>query len=251
MTADELLQKRIKELANKAYYQNRYTYTNFLGMSEQNLFYQIIPELESIPYTVYGGNEYSERCVIAFGSEELFGYPPEYPIQCLMIEPLLAKFADSFTHRDFLGSLMNLGIKREMLGDILLKDNKAYVYCMDSIAEYVIENLSRVKHTTVRTSTAHALPENLGREFAQWETIVASTRLDVVIAAVYQLSRSQVIELFRSKKIFVNGRLNENNSQNGKEGDVISVRGFGKFIYDGVVYVTKKERLRISIRKFI
>lgn len=251
MTADELFQKRIKELANKAYYQNHYLYTNFLGMSEQNLFYQILPELGGLPYSIYGGGEYSERQVIAFGDEATFGYPPEYPICCVVIEPLIAKFSDALTHRDYLGALMNLGIKREMLGDILMQDKKAYVYVIESIAEYIIENLTRIKHTTVKAVITEQLPENLGREFEEWETIISSERLDVIIAAVYKLSRSQVLELFRGKRIFVNGRLNENNSQNAKEGDVISVRGFGKFIYDGVIYVTRKDRVRISIRKFV
>ena len=77
--------------------------------------------------------------------------------------------------------------------------------------------------------------------------LVASERIDGVIAKVYNLSRSQSIEYFRAKKIYVNSRLCENNSYQLKPGDVISVRGFGKFVYNGVGYQTKKGKFSVNV----
>ena len=80
---------------------------------------------------------------------------------------------------------------------------------------------------------------------------MASKRLDVVVAKVYNLSRSKVLDLFRERKVFVNGRLYENNSYQVNDGDVIVARGFGKFIYDKENYETKKGRLCLTIREYV
>ena len=73
-------------------------------------------------------------------------------------------------------------------------------------------------------------------------------RLDGLVAEIYHLSRSQSLTLFREKRVFVNGRLMENNSRSCKPGEVVNVRGFGKFIYDGIGYTTKKGKQRVRIR---
>ena len=97
--------------------------------------------------------------MIRFGSEDTTGYDLPFPITILQITPLMDKFSDELSHRDVLGSLMNLGIEREMTGDIIMKAssrsgirNTAYVFCVSSIADYISENLTRIKHTSVRVS---------------------------------------------------------------------------------------------------
>ena len=134
MEADELLKKRITELAEKAYQNNIYTFSSFLGMSELSDFYAMQRELSFVPQTVFGGYEGAERCIIRFGSEELFGYPEEFPVVCLKIRPLMQKFADDLGHRDFLGALMNLGIDRSTIGDIKVGEKEGYLFCLDTIA---------------------------------------------------------------------------------------------------------------------
>ena len=81
--------------------------------------------------------------------------------------------------------------------------------------------------------------------------IVNSQRADGIIAKLYNLSRSQSVELFRDRKIFVNGRLNENNSGVLKTGDKVSVRGYGKFIFQGVAYETKKGRISVNVDMYV
>ena len=77
--------------------------------------YEIKKEISYVPFDVFGGTENCERLMIRFGSEELFGYEEPFPICCLLAEPLIEKFADNFTHRDFLGAIMNLGIERDVM----------------------------------------------------------------------------------------------------------------------------------------
>lgn len=248
---DELLKKRFAELAKRSYQNNMYTFTGFLNVNEQALFYEMERELVFAAPTLFGGTDNCERKMLRFGSEELFGYEEEFPICCVIVRPLLKKFADDLSHRDFLGSLMNLGIERSVLGDIFVKDKEAYIICEAAMAEYIAENLSRVKHTSMLCTVSETMPEEILPQLSSVELIVSSDRADGVISKAYSLSRSQCVELFRAKRIFVNGRQYENNSGTLKAGDIVSVRGFGKFVFDGIIHETKKGRYKVQIQKYI
>ena len=237
----ELLKKRLLELAEKSYRNNQYVFTNFLGMAEMNAFYEIVREISYIPYTAFGGAENCERLMLRFGSEELFGYEEPFPICCLEVKPLVEKFADSFSHRDFLGAVMNLGIEREVVGDIAIRGKRAYIFCTEKIAPYIVENLVQVKHTSVMCSILENTPD------VTYEVIIA----DDVLGKLCNLSRSQSVLAFREKKIFVNGRQCENNSYQLKAGDVVTFRGFGKFIYEGVKYETKKGKVCAEVSVYV
>lgn len=247
MEAEELLKKRFRELARKCYQQNQYTFTGFLSLADLSCFYEIEKEISYVPYTIWGGSDLSERVMIRFGSEEELGYEEAFPIACIEIKPLMAKFADALSHRDFLGALMNLGIERSTLGDILIADNVGYLFCIESMADFIVENLVKVKHTSVMCSRAKEAPELTDKDKQEVKIQISSERIDSVLAKVYRLSRSDAVELFRQKKVFVNGRLCENNSQLLKDKDVVSARGCGKFEYSGQLGVSKKGKLNVSV----
>lgn len=239
---------RLKELARRSFEQNMFTFTPMLGFMEQTIFGRLEPELQYAGYTIFGGHDNAERVMIRFGNPEELGYEEPFPITLIHMKPLLQKFSDDFSHRDFLGALMNLGINRDLLGDILVGDRQGYLFCQTSIADFICEELTKVKHTHIVCSIAEALSEYQEKPPAAEEHLTSSERLDGLIAQIYKLSRSQSLTLFRDKKVFVNGRLTENNSRSCKVGEVINVRGFGKFIYDGIGYTTKKGRYRVKIR---
>ena len=244
---DILLQKRFIELANRSFSQNMYTFTEFLTLSELDLFYQQKPQLNFAGVTVFGGVEETDRKMIRFGNPDELGYEEDFPICCIAIEPVMDKFAENLTHRDYLGALMNLGIGRENLGDIFVKDKRGYVFCLERIAEYILDNLSQVRHTQVKLRILNIFEENIKKEIEEMAILSASERIDGVISKIYNFSRSQSMELFRAKKIYVNSRLCENNSYQLKVTDTVSVRGFGKFVYEGIQYETKKGKLSIKI----
>lgn len=242
---DILLKKRLLELANKSYTNSQYLFTGFLSLSEQDVFYGIEREIAYVPTTFFGGTQDCERVMIRFGSEELCGYEEPFPITCIEIAPMIEKFGETLSHRDYLGALMNLGIERSTLGDIVIQGKTAYLFCAEKMANYIVENLDQVRHTHMRCSIAKSVPESVITKLERESFLVSSERADSVIAKIYNLSRSQGVELFRAKKVFINGRLNENNSGVLKVGDRVSVRGFGKFLYQGVSYETKKGRLSV------
>lgn len=251
MKEDAILVSRLKELANCAYTENRYTFTSFLSEGDLSMFYEIEKELSFVSYSIYGGYSDSERVVVRFGDEEQMGYSVEYPISIVHCEPLSKKFAEKLGHRDVLGSLMNLGIEREIIGDILVHDKECYFFCLDKMSKYIVENLVKIRHTLVKCELVEKLPIEAKKTIKEEMHIVASSRNDCVVAAAYKLSRSQAVNLFREKKIFVNGRLCENISGDLFPGDLISVRGYGKFSLVSFNGETKKGKIKVVIGKYI
>lgn len=239
---------RLKDLARRSYEQNMFTFTPMLGLMEQTIFYEMEQELSYAGYAVFGGHDHAERVMIRFGNPEELGYEEAFPIVLIHMKPLLQKFSDEFSHRDFLGALMNLGINRDLLGDILVGDKQGFLFCQTSIADFICQELTKVKHTNILCSQAYELEEYEEKPPVMEEHLVSSERLDGLVAQIYHLSRSQSLELFRDKKVFVNGRLTEQNSRSCKIGEVVNVRGFGKFIYDGIGNTTKKGKQRVKIR---
>ena len=240
-------QKRFEELASRSNERGYAVYSDFLGLSDIS---ELCAVRFSVPETLWGGYENAERCVACFGDREYFTDNTDYPIKCILIKPVNQKFADTLTHRDFLGSLMGLGIRREVLGDIIISENCGYLFCLDTISDYIIENLTQVRHTTVKCELTENIPTDALPQAENREIIVSSERLDVIVSAVYKMSRSQVLPIFHTEKVFVNGAVKLSPSAVVNVNDKISVRGFGRFIYKGVLRHTKKDRLVISVDIF-
>jgi RNA-binding protein YlmH len=186
-----------------------------------------------------------------FGNSSDMGYEEDFPIKIVKCEPFIEKFADELNHRDFLGALMNLGIRRETLGDIVINGHTGYIFSTEKMADYIVDNLNKVKHTNMRNSITQELPVDAEPKLSRLNLVVSSSRADVIVAGFTKLSRSQTLELFADQKVSINGRVFENNSGNINEGDIISVRGFGKFRFKKIAYHTKKDRISIEIEKYI
>ena len=249
MEETELIKKRFAELAERSYSKGQFTFTPFLGMSELSLFYENERQFSYAGPDIFGGYDGAERVVIRFGKPEELGYEESFPIDILEISPISEKFADDLTHRDFLGALMSLGIERELLGDIIITGKKAYVFCLNRISDFIIENLASVKHTFVSLKkTVITEVEDMRGSFENEKTIqVSAERCDAVISKVYNLSRSAASECFRQKKVFVNGRVTENISHVLKIGDIVTVRGFGRFKLLRTAGVSRKGKVNLII----
>jgi RNA-binding protein YlmH len=251
MNEEQRQKGRLSDLAKRAYQQNIYTYSSFLSPAELSLFEEIRGELSYIPCEIYGGNPLCERQMIGFGSQELFGYPGHFPITVIQISPLLEKFSDPLTHRDYLGALMHLGIERDTLGDILIKDKTAYLFCQDSIADYILQNLTKVKHTNVVCTVVNGDIPALAPTLVSEEFPVSSLRMDSILASLLHFSRKEALTLFEERLVTLNGKITGRNSQLLKEGDVFSVRGHGKFIFSGTGGTTRKGKLYVQIQRYV
>lgn len=216
-------------------------------MAEQQAFYELQREVAYAGYDMEGGCPLCERRMIRFGSAQTLGYEEAYPILCLKVEPLTPKFAEHLTHRDFLGAIMNLGIERSTVGDIFVQDKEAVVFCQESIADYLIGNLEQVRHTRVKCSVTEAAKQLQSPVTEAVSVSVTAPRIDTVISKLYNIARSQSLELFRAGRIYVNGRLTENNSYSLKKNDSVTARGFGRFTYTGEQGETRKGKVRIGV----
>ncbi len=242
---DSFFIDHIKDLSARSESKCIYTFSNFLNSEEINELFARRGELSR--FELFGGTEGAERQMVRFGDESELYYCEDFPIQCIKIEPLNIKFADTLTHRDYLGSIMNLSIEREHIGDIVIKEDCAFVFVTRKMSGYICENLTKIKHTSVKCSECEFEGTDSLFTLEDCDIISTSLRADCVIAAVFKLSRSAAQALFDGKKVFINSSLTESASKTLKKDDTVSVRGFGKFIFRTELSQTKKGRLKIRI----
>ena len=215
MEKDEFFIKRIRELANLSYQRDIVTFSDFLNLNEQNIINDRKNQMPGVVMECFGGYEQAERQMVAF-------------------------------HRDFLGAVLNLGIERAVIGDILVQKHTAWIFCHEKIADYIIENLTRVRHTTMKLSMVDN-PEHIPEpEFQEINGTCASVRLDALIGLAFQTSRNSMVPFIEGGQVFVNGKLITSNGYEPKDGDIISVRGKGRFRYEGVSRQTKKGRNSVN-----
>ena len=245
---EQLFKKRLEELAQTAFMNSVYTHTPFLSEREQSLFHEMRQELSFADASLYGGHEDYYRCIVVFGSKEMFGYEGEIPLACAKISPLFKKFAETLTHRDYLGALMNLGIERNQIGDILISDGEAFVFCFRHMAEFLCRELTKVRNTQVETVGVDFKEIHYRQEYSTKDGFVSSPRLDALVGLAFGLSRSKALSLFQSQKVFIRGKMETRNSYQAKPEDVISVRGFGKFRFQELGRETKKGRFHVKLQ---
>ena len=157
------------------------------------------------------------------------------------------------SHKDYLGSLMALGLNRSAAGDIFVTDKYSAVAAVSGkIADFVCENLKKVATDAVRVDVLGD-PENFSfeRKFEERVLTVASMRLDCVVAAITGLSRTNTLELIERDAVEVSYTPAASPSQNVREGDELTVRGYGKFIVYSDEGLTRKSRIRLTVRRYV
>lgn len=245
-----MLQKRLIELSNLSYKRDIVTFSDFLNLNELNILHTTPKDFFPSRYETYGGYEPAERQMVAFLPDALY-YDYQYPISVLRISPANRKFAEELSHRDFLGGILHLGIERSCLGDLLVEDSVCHVFVTDTMADFICEQLTRIRHTVVKTEKIDGESFSFTPRLETVKGTVASVRLDTVLSVAFPLSRSRMTGLVEGGKVFVNGKLITSNGYRLKEGDIISVRGMGKLVYQGVLSETKKGRQYIQVGKYI
>lgn len=245
-----MLQKRLIELSTLSYKRDIVTFSDFLNLNELNILHTTPKDLFPSRYETYGGYEPAERQMVAFLPDALY-YDYQYPISVLRISPANRKFAEELSHRDFLGGILHLGIERSCLGDLLVEDSVCHVFVTDTMADFICEQLTRIRHTVVKTEKIDGESFSFTPRLETVKGTVASVRLDTVLSVAFPLSRSRMTGLVEGGKVFVNGKLITSNGYRLKEGDIISVRGMGKLVYQGVLSETKKGRQYIQVGKYI
>lgn len=253
---EQLLEKRLIELSKTAYHRDIVTYSDFLNLNELNILHSLPKDKLYTNYVTFGGYDLAERQMAAFLPDALSfsGMDMEslgFPFSAISIEPLHEKYSQELTHRDYLGAILNLGIERSKSGDILIEGNKAVIFIHSGLSNFLLEELTRVKHTSVKLCEVNPRDYQYSPRFEEVKGTVASVRLDSLLSLAFSASRTKLGGLIEGAKVFVNGRLMTTNSYQVKEEDIISVRGMGKFKYKGILLRTKKNRIFVIIHKYI
>lgn len=254
---EQLLEKHFIDLSRQAYHRNIITYSDFLNLNEQNILHSIPKDRLYTGVIVFGGYDFAERQMAAFipdalslrDIKDLDIFQSE--ISVLHISPLNKKYSEALSYRDYLGAILNLGIERGMIGDILITDSEAIVFVKMQMQEFLTENITRIRHTSVLATIDELTDFHYSPRYEEIKGTVASVRLDSLLSVAFSSSRSKLSGLIEGGKVFVNGRLITSNAYQVKEHDIISVRGMGKFEFIETLAFTKKKRIYVLIHKYV
>lgn len=246
---DAFFKNRVEDLKNMAFQRDIVTFTDFLDLHQLHMIKDLKNSFPGIVTETSGGYEFAERQMAAFIPDAL-SYEWEFPIRCMKITKGPGSFPESLTHRDYLGAIVHLGVERSTVGDILLSGDDAWFFCVDSMVDFFTQELIKIRHTSVCTQTlpqTDPLPEPVRKPV---QGTVSSLRLDATLSVAFGGSRTKLAPLVQGGKVFVNGCPVTSNGYVLKEGDIVSVRGKGKFRFQQVLSQTKKGRYAIILEVY-
>ena len=193
----------------------------------------------------FGGYGEAERVMLACLPE--WCETPDFPICAVTFS---FKKTYSLSHRDFLGTLMSLGLKRETVGDILTEPGRAVVFVAEEIREYVLGQIEKIGGVGVEAKPGFSPPLPQGDAPSRETAIAASERLDCVVAALCGFSRNQAKQVIEAGTVALNSLPCEKSTRCVAAGDKLSVRGKGKFVIESVSGRTRKDRMILCYKKY-
>lgn len=209
-----------------------------------NIWSFFLNEIRDLNVDVFGFFEDSDRKVISINNL----YNEEYP--CLILKIKNKSKFKRLTHRDYLGGILSLGIKREKFGDIVIRENEAYVPMMNDIYDYINSNLTKINNCPIDVELISGMEKLPKPNYEEILTTVSSLRIDSLVSVICNLSRTEALNYLNSSKVLINYNIISGKSDQVKEGDKITVRGKGKFIFEKVLGENKKGRIRILVKKY-
>ena len=234
----------IYDLAVQSEKQKRCVYGDFLS---ENSISTLLCRKHFLPLepVLFGGIDNAERCMVAFLNEY---DEPDFPICAVKVTSARLK---GLTHRDFLGSMLALGIKREKCGDIIINDDECYLLVHSDIAEFVCSSLEKVGRIGVKTQLTDLFDvKTAPKKLSPVTGTVSSLRLDAVVSLFSGKGRSSASEFISSGLVFVNGICVQKNDMHLQGDETISIRGYGK----GTLSLggkSKKDRIFVTINKYV
>ncbi len=246
---DKLLLDKTEDLFRKCRKYAKPVFSSFNNENEQVLICDNAEYDSSCNTMFFGGYDNASRKIYGVFPEWEEASADEFPI-CII--KVCHKFGGRLTHRDYLGAALGIGIERCKIGDILVFDDCAYVFVCRDIADYIVCELKKIGNRGVKCSICGIDEVRIPKQ--EFETIsctAASLRLDAVLAACLNVSRSVSSKLVSGECVCVNHRLTDNISFGIKKGDVLSVKGFGRYILDDVGNNTRSGRIHIVVLKYV
>lgn len=255
INARKLLEAKIEDRYEFAVSKNKITHTDFLNMAEKMAVQKFLKEKSIQNYLFFGGNgEESERNILLF-------YPEKFSKQ--MVEKNFSKIISAiritlpkqlhYEHKMYLSAIVKLGVKREKVGDIFVRENSTDIIVLNEMAMFLKNNLQQL--TRFQKANCDIIDiqdvEPFKKQFENLEIIVSSMRLDNFVSELARCSRTKSCEILDGQRVFVNYEMETKGAKKIQIGDTITIRGKGKFIVEEMKHKTKTEKYVINLKKFI
>ena len=224
-------------------------FSDFLNEAEQAFIQREIGQRLGDNTQFFGGFSDAQR--------KIFGVFPEwmeisYDVFPIGVVKISKKYKKVLSHRDYLGTVLSTGLDRVKIGDIIVNEDGAYIITREEVSDFVARNIEKISNVGVKTELCSISEIDVPKqEFLVIDAVCASVRLDAVISGVLNISRRVASELILTGKVSVNYLETNDTSKQLKPDDVVSVRGFGKFIFSRIGNITRSERVHIEVRKFM
>lgn len=244
---EKILLASVEDKAKRCEQKNIPASTRFLDMHEQSLAEGIVNRF-ACRHVFWGGFDDAERKILVF----LPDYLEDVPEDALCAVHITSRGAAKLTHRDYLGSALGCGIKREQIGDILVENDGAYAIVIPDIADFLCSNLIKIgrEHVSCEAIALSDLNIAPAEPAMEMHVSVSSLRLDKMVAETFKVSRTDAAGAVLSGRVFVNGKEILKPDYTLSPFDKITFRGKGKAKLNGIEGVSKKGKTRVVILKY-
>ena len=254
---EKIFVAKIVDKIKSAQAKNRYENTDFLDMVQQEKAKEILNKRRIENYQFWGGFNESER-------KELFIFPDYieqsndeymdiYKQQMSCIHIVLPKEnRGMYVHRNYLGALMKLGLKREKIGDIIVNNDGADIVISKEISKFILNNLrllTRFQKAQIKEIELEQI-HYIEKEKEIIKINVPSTRLDCIVGELARCSRNEANDIIKQERVLVNFKLELRNSLTISEDSIITIRGKGRFKIDKILGETRSGRLNVQVSKW-
>lgn len=231
-------------------------HTDFLDMYQISLVENFLRKIKFENYKLYGGYEESERKILII-------YPEKYNESMLeknyskMLKVVRISLPEEekgkYTHRNYLGGIIKLGLKREKVGDILVSDDGADIVVVEDFAEILKQELPNLTRFEKSEITIEEIKNIRKKEIKLEEIkiIVPSLRLDNIVSDLAKTSRNKAAQIINQERVFVNGQNETKLSKQIKLQDIIAIRGKGRFVVKEFAGTTRSGRTIVIIEKYV
>lgn len=253
---EQLLISKMLDKMEEAKQKNKIVNTDFLDGYQARICAETLKKVKCEDYIFFGGYEEAERKIIIL-------YPEKFKFiiedrkytnkLCAIRITLPNDLYGEYKHKNYLGMIMKLGVVREKVGDILVKENGADIIVMPEQVKYLLTNLrglTRLKKAEIKELPINEV-EKVEVQTKEYNIIVSALRLDNIIAELAKTSRMQAKELLAQERIFINFKNETKPTKVVKEGDLITIRGKGRFKISNVIGNTQKGRYILKIEKYV
>ena len=253
---DKILLAQVLDKVEMVEKKNKIDCTDFLDLAQIELVQKFINKIKIENYMSYGGFEQAERKRFVFYPEKFNSVVVEKNLSSI-VQIIRIQLPDDlkgkYTHRDYLGAVIKLGVKREKVGDIVVDNNGADIIIDKDVSKFLLENLGSLTRFSKSEITVENI-ENLRTveiRKEELEIIVSSLRLDNVISELARCSRNKALDIINMERVFVNFQCETKKTKQIKPGDMITIRGKGRFYIKELVGQTRSGRTVVKIEKFV